>query len=645
MKAAEFAAKLRVFEELRRAADEERQLAETDKASSDQELVKVSDKLKSLQAERKAAEDERKSAENTTAALLASGGSGSGGADEESVEVPKPDLPAPVADSFTLRCSNCKDIYLDTRILPCYHSFCSRCILRSGAIAVCRICLNGTRQSSAKANFILGQFIEKVGQVPKPRLCACDQVAVSYCFDCKALLCNGHNIEHSQLIFAKHHKLGTPGESYSPAPVVASDCKTHNKRSTLYCEPCNQLVCIDCLPSHPAHKIITFADAAAKFRPAIERRFTGILASISEKISNQIATLEVQIDEKVRFNRTAAEVKETAKQILEKKQLRFRVRSYIDGTVRVLRTMTDIEVIENAKSDKWFQAIRDVTPDEFEGRVGVVKKFDKLVSFMTPPPARAGNYLGGVFGDGVVLVTSTNYHQVFFYDLVGNKLPTEFGKLSQANSADGFLYYPRALAVDRNGLFLVGDDYGTGRVQVFDKTGVLRKKIIANGNFGNICSITVDYNTGNIFLGDNSNKKVVVYDADGNFVRKFGTAGSGDKEFNYLAGLAISQNGDVIVSDSYALKVFTQDGIFKAKIGNSGKATGEFDGSMGVVVDGAGNVIVADSGNKRLQVFDSNYKFVQQVITPSQKPSALSIDGEGRLLVVEYDTQYFYILG
>jgi len=259
-------------------------------------------------------------------------------------------------------------------------------------------------------------------------------------------------------------------------------------------------------------------------------------------------------------------------------------------------------------------------------------------------PAQLPNFQAGVFGDGFVAIASYSYHRVYYYDLNGKALNIGFGVYGNASASDGYVYCPRAMAVDRNGNILIGDDYASGRIQVIDKTGVLRKKIPSASNFGNVYSIAIDYNTGNIFVGDYSSKKIVVLDADGTFVRKFGTSGSGEKEFSVLNGLAISQNGDIIVADGSTLKVWTQEGVFKARIGAGGKATGEFDSCNAVAVDGAGNVIVADFGNKRLQMFDSSYKFLQQIPT-TNSPTSVSIDGEGRVLLIEQSTSNFYILG
>jgi eukaryotic-like serine/threonine-protein kinase len=96
---------------------------------------------------------------------------------------------------------------------------------------------------------------------------------------------------------------------------------------------------------------------------------------------------------------------------------------------------------------------------------------------------------------------------------------------------------------------------------------------------------------------------------------KFGNYGSGDGEFNYPSGVAYDPNNNrIIVADSgnYRIQVFDSNGKFLFKFGSNGNGDGEFNYPSGVAYDPNNNrIIVADSGNNdRIQVFDSNGKFL-----------------------------------
>lgn len=50
------------------------------------------------------------------------------------------------------------------------------------------------------------------------------------------------------------------------------------------------------------------------------------------------------------------------------------------------------------------------------------------------------------------------------------------------------------------------------------------------------------------------------------------------------------------------LQVFNADGEFLLKFGSNGEGNGQFNAPTGVAVDVNGNIIVADWGNSRIQV-------------------------------------------
>jgi NHL repeat-containing protein len=95
----------------------------------------------------------------------------------------------------------------------------------------------------------------------------------------------------------------------------------------------------------------------------------------------------------------------------------------------------------------------------------------------------------------------------------------------------------------------------------------------------------------------------------GTFLTSWGSAGSGDGQFNALTGVAVDASGGVFVTDTQGLRSptnriqkFDPNGIFLAKWGSLGSAAGQFCGPSDIAVDGSGNVFVADTAN-RIQKF------------------------------------------
>jgi len=96
-----------------------------------------------------------------------------------------------------------------------------------------------------------------------------------------------------------------------------------------------------------------------------------------------------------------------------------------------------------------------------------------------------------------------------------------------------------------------------------------------------------------------------VFSPAGAFISKFGTEGNGNGQLYYPSGVAIDQEGRIIVSQWHCalVHVFSRDGEFIYKFASEGTSDGQLKGAGGLAIDLDGNILVADSGNDRVQVF------------------------------------------
>ena len=117
-----------------------------------------------------------------------------------------------------------------------------------------------------------------------------------------------------------------------------------------------------------------------------------------------------------------------------------------------------------------------------------------------------------------------------------------------------------------------------------------------------------------VYVSDEWNNTISVFDNKGKFLQKWGKTGSGDGELLRPAGLVCEKNGNVIVVDSgnHRLQVFTGEGKFLAKCGKAGSGDGEFNQPWGITVDQAGNIYVADWKNHRVQKLSPEGKFLMK---------------------------------
>jgi DNA-binding beta-propeller fold protein YncE len=115
------------------------------------------------------------------------------------------------------------------------------------------------------------------------------------------------------------------------------------------------------------------------------------------------------------------------------------------------------------------------------------------------------------------------------------------------------------------------------------------------------------------YVADTNNNRVQLFDRGGGFVMAFGTAGSGNSQFNAPRGIAVNSMGNIYVLDSgnNRVQVFASDGTYQRQWGTSGSSNSQFNAPAGIAINwGDGSVYVADTGNHRIQKFDGTGTFV-----------------------------------
>lgn len=194
--------------------------------------------------------------------------------------------------------------------------------------------------------------------------------------------------------------------------------------------------------------------------------------------------------------------------------------------------------------------------------------------------------------------------------------------------------------------------------------------VLAQASFDNPRGMAVD-RSGNIYVADANNHRVVVLKPSGEQLRTIGSLGNGDGQLNEPSGVSVDADGNVYVADTWNGRVvkFGPDGAFIKSWGSGNTKFGEpftdpatgktvqryatdnkgdpqlnaqnplgFFGPRNVLVNGD-RVYIADTGNKRIVVTDRDGKFIQQFGSQGEAPGqmrepyGLGIDQQGRLYV------------
>jgi sugar lactone lactonase YvrE len=183
--------------------------------------------------------------------------------------------------------------------------------------------------------------------------------------------------------------------------------------------------------------------------------------------------------------------------------------------------------------------------------------------------------------------------------------------LGKLGKGDGEFILPNHIALDPNGAGRVFvSDSAAHLVKVFDPSG---RKIAEFGGFGTApgffdfpTGIHVD-RTGEIFIADQNNGRIQVFDAGLQYLRSFGKLGGmlGGSMFGRLQGILGDGQGRLYLADAFhgEIRVFDTQGTAISTIGSFGDGPGELSRPVGLAIDRNNRLLVVSSGNTRVDFF------------------------------------------
>ncbi|MFZ2907112.1 MAG: MBG domain-containing protein [Cyclobacteriaceae bacterium] len=224
------------------------------------------------------------------------------------------------------------------------------------------------------------------------------------------------------------------------------------------------------------------------------------------------------------------------------------------------------------------------------------------------------------------------YSILFILLLCTSFLQAQFSQVGVIGSG---LNKPSQLARDEDqNVYVVDTD--NHRIRVYDANGNFVRQFgsfgTANGELQFPQDLAIDSNNGDCYVLDNS--RVTVFDFQGVFLSRFNVNG--------FAGIAVDQNHVYIAGpSSQGLQRLSKSGVFQELIIAGGTGSGEINGIEDFVMDGAGNFYVTESAGKRIQVFDNNgvsLRVIGQSGTADgefSSPFGIALDDQGRIFVTD----------
>lgn len=182
------------------------------------------------------------------------------------------------------------------------------------------------------------------------------------------------------------------------------------------------------------------------------------------------------------------------------------------------------------------------------------------------------------------------------------------GGLPGAGQQSDVFQRPTDVAWDATGNIYVADGFGNSRVAKFAKNGKFIKswgsRGTENGQFNIVHGIAVDLQ-GNVYVADAGNKRIQVFDGDGNFKTEISNIGSpaaicitpGSHQYIYSSSSNPPENIDVD-GEIYKMEL---SGKIVGKFGRAGKLPKEFGTVNAISCRNDNELYVGEIGNWRVQ--------------------------------------------
>ncbi len=206
------------------------------------------------------------------------------------------------------------------------------------------------------------------------------------------------------------------------------------------------------------------------------------------------------------------------------------------------------------------------------------------------------------------------------------------------------LQIPISIAAGPGGVYVTDQN---DRVLQFDNQGGFVKRFgssgVTPGQFSGASGIAAGAD-GNVYVADEGNDRVQRFDSSGAALSAWGSTGPAQGQFDDPVDVAVGRGGSVYVleaGNNNRVQRFSAIGGFEGTWGAPGDAPGQFSFPEGLATDPKGNVYVADGNNDRIQKFDADGRLITAWggtgVGDGQFKQAgdIAVDGAGNVFVVD----------
>ena len=479
-------------------------------------------------------------------------------------------------------------------------------------------------------------------------------------------------------------------------------CNDHNKSFKVYCETCRQLICRDCPVSkrHRNHDYDLITECYPKHHQEIEADLTKVKTKVADinTAMNNLITREREITKK------GEDVKKqihTQSQLIinlvqqSERQLVQQVDTAVQQKIQLLTKQREEAelVLKQLKGCEEFveQSLKVGTQQQIlrekQHMVQVMTTVDQDVNPVVFQPIEEANitftsnqtlfdkYQGigelksKTFGKPV-LVKNACY--VGKKSTIALKLQTRDGspfsvpvsliycELSSAHDSQliscdinqtqsgnhNISFTPctrgiHRLTIQLGGVNILGSPF---TLHIIPSPEMRGKPVNIISELNRPFSVVITKNE-DIVVAESRANCITILNKEGKKVKSFRTEGTKEDQFTYPRGVAISQDGHILVTDYHRLQKLTFEGDCMKSVGSSETGNGplQFNIPLGITVHPTtGQIFIADMYNHRIQVLNKDltysHSFGKKGSSPEQlnQPWDVTFDNEGCLYVADF---------
>ena len=499
--------------------------------------------------------------------------------------------------------------------------------------------------------------------------CDKDNSMVVFCTDCKLFLCHFCKESHKYSKSHCSHNLISLTELRSNKDLIQSKskfptCQEHDLELEYYCETCEKLVCVQCTGEHEDHKY----DVVKKFADKYKSEFNKIDASVeimtenlsklSDSIEDMRTTIRQQGDEiseevDLYYDKLIEKLLKQKEQV--KQQVRYTIlqkeKALTEQRKELIYIQEDILNVKEMRDSLQESSDQEGLSASNQLAYSLVGLTEKCVRLGTGPIESANIRVTPAHDPLPQVVKHFVTIDSLSFEVIAFKNSVQRGQTAMleliAKDCKGN-YYSRggcevtaqlapmtgemisAEVMDNNdGTYMiccVAQQVGEIELSVFvngheikdspfriavQENPIKPSKIITShdDSFGQLWGIACS-NNGMWAVADWINNCVHVFDSQDKPIKKIGSRGNGNGQFEYPCDVAFDNNNELYVTDSHNHRVqkFDTRGNYLLQFGSKGESKGKLKYPIGITIH-SDKVYIADRHNNRISVFRKNGKF------------------------------------